>query len=311
MIWFKLGPLFVPQNEFDWMYSHASCPFVEVLPDGKWLVYFSSRNKINCSHVSALIIDPHKDFKVIRIASFPLISPGNIGLFDDSGCSMGYLLKVNGKRFLYYLGWNLKVTVPWLNSIGLAFESEYESDNYDFPNFVKYGNAPIIDRSNEDPYSISYPCLILDNGIYKMWYGSNLSWGETEREMNHVIKYAESSDAIHWHRFGKIILNHMHPNEFAISKPCVINDNLYYKMWYSYRGNGLISTYRIGYAESKDGINWIRKDGEVGIDVSASGWDSEMICYPFVFDYEGNRYMLYNGNGYGKTGFGLAILEHD
>ena len=76
-------------------------------------------------------------------------------------------------------------------------------------------------------------------------------------------------------------------------------------MWYCSRGE----SYRIGYAESDDGIHWIRKDQDVGIDVSDSGWDSEMIEYPFVFDHEGDRYMLYNGNGYGKTGIGLAVLE--
>ena len=47
----------------------------------------------------------------------------------------------------------------------------------------------------------------------------------------------------------------------------------------------------------------------MGMDVSPNGWDSEMICYPYVFDHGRNRYMLYNGNGYGKTGFGLAVLE--
>ena len=82
-------------------------------------------------------------------------------------------------------------------------------------------------------------------------------------------------------------------------------------MWYCYRGQKEIKTYRIGYAESKGGLVWERKDELAGIDVSASGWDSECICYPYVFDYNNERYMFYNGNGYGKSGFGLAILEHD
>jgi hypothetical protein len=78
-------------------------------------------------------------------------------------------------------------------------------------------------------------------------------------------------------------------------------------MWYSYRGDA----YKIGYAESCDGKKWERLDAQVGITTSASGWDSEMIEYPFVFDHKGHRYMLYNGNDYGRTGFGLAILEHN
>ena len=94
-------------------------------------------------------------------------------------------------------------------------------------------------------------------------------------------------------------------SEYAISRPSVIRDRDCWRMWFSHRG----SAYRIGYAESLDGIHWKRLDADCQIDVSESGWDSEMIEYPFVFDHDGSRYMLYNGNGYGKTGFGLAVLE--
>jgi hypothetical protein len=31
-----------------------------------------------------------------------------------------------------------------------------------------------------------------------------------------------------------------------------------------------------------------------------------MVVYGYVFDWDGRRYMLYNGNRYGRTGFGLA-----
>ena len=96
-----------------------------------------------------------------------------------------------------------------------------------------------------------------------MWYGSNLKWGKEQEEMSHVIKYAESKDGIHWDRAGNIAINFQNPSEYAISKPCIIKDSDIYKMWYSYRGN----KYRIGYAESGDGISWIRKDHEAGIDV--------------------------------------------
>ncbi len=82
-------------------------------------------------------------------------------------------------------------------------------------------------------------------------------------------------------------------------------------MWYSFRAQPGIDTYRIGYAESMDGLSWRRMDESAGIDVSSSGWDSEMICYPKVFRHKERYYMLYNGNGYGKTGFGLAVLEND
>ena len=76
-------------------------------------------------------------------------------------------------------------------------------------------------------------------------------------------------------------------------------------MWYPYRGE----SYRIGYAESRDGTDWTRRDDIAGIEPSASGWDSEMVTYPFVFRHRDRRYMLYCGNGYGLTGIGLAVSE--
>ena len=123
------------------------------------------------------------------------------------------------------------------------------------------------------------------------------------------IKYAESEDGIHWVRKGIVCINFKYEGETRIARPCVIKEDGIYKMWYCY-GFGSYG-YKIGYAESEDGIKWERKDEEAGIDVSESGWDSEMICYPFVFKHKGRKYMLYNGNEYGKTGFGYAILEEE
>jgi len=123
------------------------------------------------------------------------------------------------------------------------------------------------------------------------------------------LKYAESEDGIHWERKGIVCIDFKYEGETRIARPCVIKEDGIYKMWYCYAiGSG---GYRIGYAESEDGIRWERKDEEAGIDVSESGWDSEMICYPFVFEHKGRKYMLYNGNEYGKTGFGYAILEEE
>ena len=140
-----------------------------------------------------------------------------------------------------------------------------------------------------------------------MWYLSATKWKMEEGRPKHYyhIKYAESDNGIQWERKGIVCIDFASEEEYAISRPCVLKDKDVYRLWYSYRGQ----SYRIGYAESGDGIHWERKDKEVGIDVSMSGWDCEMIEYPFVFDHQGQRYMLYNGNGYGKTGFGLAVLE--
>ena len=34
-----------------------------------------------------------------------------------------------------------------------------------------------------------------------------------------------------------------------------------------------------------------------------------MLCYPHAFELRGKVYLLYNGNEFGRYGFGLAVLE--
>ncbi|HTA77721.1 MAG TPA: hypothetical protein VK791_11220 [bacterium] len=297
MRWKKLGQVFCPDNNFNWMKTHASNPAVEPLGNGFIRVYFTARDEKRRSHIGSLELDIRNPFKILNLSPKPLVAPGDLGMFDDSGATTGCVVNLNGQRYLYYLGWNLGVTVPWRNTIGLSVCESGQSD------FTKYSRAPLLDRSETDPFSLSYPFILIEKGLWRMWYGSNLNW-ISEKEMAYVIKYAESTDGIHWDRKGTV-LPLKGNGEFTLSRPSVIKDNDIYKMWYAFKGK----SYRIGYAESANGIQWDRMDEKVGIDVSPSGWDSEEIEYPYVFDHMGDRYMFYNGNGYGKTGFGLAVLE--
>ena len=84
-------------------------------------------------------------------------------------------------------------------------------------------------------------------------------------------------------------------------------------MWFSYRGSQGFrdgaESYRIGLAYSNDLINWKREDKLSGIDVSKNGWDSMMVAYPSIIKINGQYIMFYNGNSFGKEGFGYAILD--
>jgi len=300
MNWKKLGLIFCPSGEFEWMQSHASVPIAEHINGDLFRVYFSSRDIFNRSYVSFIIIDINDPNKILFLSEKPILSPGKLGEFDDSGAMATWLVKRESANFLYYIGWNLGITVPFRNSIGLAIS---HSDN----DYIRYANAPILDRSLTEPYFCASCCVIPDGDLWRIWYLSCTGWSKDEagKPRHHYhIKYAESKDGIHWDRNGLVAIDYTDMNEYAISRPSVIRDDCWH-MWYSFRGD----SYRIGYAKSEDGLRWTRKDSSVGIDVSKTGWDSDMIEYPFVFDHKNQRYMLYNGNDYGKTGFGLAVLE--
>ena len=287
--WNKIGQVFCPFGENEWMYSHASVPIAEQVDGDIYRIYFSSRNKYGQSYTGYLLIDVNRPLEILDISKTPVLAPGAT-----------WLSKHNGKRFLYYIGWNLGVTVPFRNSIGLAI-SENGAD------FHKYAEGPIVDRSMTEPHFTASCCVLSGQDMWRMWYLSCTDWiiRNGRPEHRYHIKYATSNDGISWKREGLIAIDYSNPAEYAISRPAVVRDNDGWKMWFSHRG----SSYRIGYAESLDGVNWNRLDADCQINVSKSGWDSEMIEYPFVFKHNGRFYMLYNGNGYGLTGFGLAVLD--
>jgi hypothetical protein len=301
MRWEKLGRIFCPSGEKAWMQSHAAVPFAENLEDNCYRIYFTTRDSKNRSHVAYVDMDILNPSKVLGVCRSPVLSPGPLGAFDDSGAMGSWLVRRGEVRYLYYQGWNLGVTVPFRNSIGLAI-SEGVSD------FSRYCPGPILDRTMFEPHFTATPCVIFDRQKWRMWYLSCTEWFLSNNVPKHKyhIKYAESVDGINWERQGIVAIDYKDESEYAIARPSVIKTGSDWEMWFSCRGN----KYRIGYARSIDGVHWERNDSDSGIDVSTEGWDSEMIEYPFVFDHKGQRYLLYNGNGYGKTGFGLAVLAY-
>jgi hypothetical protein len=304
MKWKKLGLIFCPTGEKEWMRSHAAVPIAEHIENDLFRVYFSTRDSRNRSYTAFVILDINRPQQILQISDRPVLSPGGLGEFDDSGAMASWLVRKEKSSFLYYIGWNLGVTVPFRNSIGLAISHSSLGQE---PEYKCFARGPIIDRSLQEPHFCASCAVMVDEDFWRMWYLSCSGWRIEDGQPIHSyhIKYAESKDGIYWKREGHIAIDYLNEEEYAISRPSVLKTPDGWKMWYSFRGQ----SYRIGYAESADGRNWIRKDSIVGIDVSPSGWDAEMIEYPFVFDHKGQRFMLYNGNNYGRTGFGLAVLE--
>jgi sucrose-6-phosphate hydrolase SacC (GH32 family) len=87
-----------------------------------------------------------------------------------------------------------------------------------------------------------------------------------------------------------------------------------YHMFFCYRQSSDFRknkdrAYRIGHAYTDDLVKWTRDDENPRLDATPGDWDSDMLCYPHVFKCEGKVYLLYNGNEFGRYGFGLAVLE--
>jgi hypothetical protein len=303
MSWLKQGKIFEPTTGYDWMVSHAQVPTALVTKDC-FKVYFSTRNAAGKSQIALIDLNLSNPSDVLKLHEEPILTLGKPGTFDEDGVMPSCVLKKGNEIWLYYTGWSQKVTTPYHNAVGLAVSTDGGNT------FQRVSDGPLLDRTLNEPYITVTPNILLDQNIHKMWYGSGTSWLKVDGKLEPVyeIKYATSNDGIHWERNGKNCLP-THSRE-AICTPSVILESGCYKMWYCYRnsedyrdGSG---SYRIGYAESLNGVQWDRKDNQAGIDVSESGWDSTMICYPNVVKHASKLFMFYNGSGFGRTGFGYA-----
>ena len=309
MQWEKQGIIFKPSGEFGWMNSHAQVPSVLVKEkEGIVRVFFATRPKAGTTLIGFADLDINNLTTIVRLSSVPVLELGRPGTFDEHGTMPSSIVAYGDKIFLYYTGWQRTTGVPYNNYTGCALSFDGGDT------FKKISEAPILDRNHSELFSATSPTVLNEQGLWKMWYCSGVNWLKIQDKWEHVydIKYAESIDGIKWKQHLSIAVAQSTPEE-AITKPTVIKINNSYHMWFCYRGSRNFrygdESYRIGYALSKNGIDWHRLNENAGLTLSESGWDAEMLAYPEVVDIMGTKYMFYNGNGFGESGFGYAKLK--
>jgi predicted GH43/DUF377 family glycosyl hydrolase len=316
MKWKKLGQIFNPlehtlANNCKYF---AQSPQVLVL-DTSYRVYFSTRTMDEfgkyVSHVAFAEFD--KNFsKVLKVSDETIIKQGDLGTFDEHGIFPMNILVDGDEIFGYTSGWFRRESVLVDSAIGLT------ASRYNGLTFERLGIGPVLGPSLHEPFLIADPFVIKDKNTYHMWYVYGKKWIEGVKGGNpdriYKIGHAISSDQLNWEKEGRQILPDSLGQIECQALPTVAWINDRWHMYFCYRYATDFRTnpqraYRLGYAFSFDLKEWIRDDENAGIERSDNGWDSEMMCYPFLFSDENKHYLLYNGNDFGRFGFGLAVLE--
>lgn len=300
MRWRKLGLLYSPTPLHAKLLSHAANPMAVAQGGERYRIYFSARDERKRSSVGHVDLDLGSG-RILAQSAEPDCEHGDPGSYCADGISIGNPYQTLLGRYVGFMGWQNPPDGHWRGDIGRL--------RIDDGRWRIADREPLLALDEIDPLSFSYPWIMrTGDGVYRMWYGSTLSWDAGNGEMLHVIQHASSDDGEHWRKRGLAVPYRIGSAQ-AFSRPTVVEapDGVLH-MWFSYRGAPGRS-YRIGYARSTDRVNWTLALDEAGIDVSAHGWDAQMIEYPFVFIHDGRWLMLYNGDGYGASGFGLAELE--
>lgn len=305
MQWIKQGQVFEPHGMFNWMNTHAQIPTVLVLED-RLRVYFATRPRQDLTLTTFLDLDKNDPTKILYVHNKPILELGKYGMFDNHGIMPSHVRFMEGKVFLYYVGWYRGSSIPYHNAIGLAVSEDNGRT------FRKLYDAPVLDRTPNEPYSMGSIYIVEKSNLFHMLYTYVFDWLTIngKQEPIYHIRHATSSNGVDWSKTNKVCIKEQHPRE-AVARPAIIFEDGRYHMWFCYRGSddfrGGKDSYRIGYARSSNLLDWDREDHLAGIDVSESGWDSEMITYPCIAQVDNKHMMFYNGNGFGTSGFGYAL----
>jgi hypothetical protein len=317
MKWVKFGKIFDPTEHqlANGCLQFAQSPQVLVFNDFV-RIYFSTRsvdpaNGKYLSHIA--FVDMRKNLReIIRVSDHTVIPLGDLGCFDEHGIFPMSVVTYGDKVYGYTCGWNRRVSVSVDTAIGLAISHD------EGVTFQRIGSGPVLASSSNEPYLVGDGFVKVINNLFHMWYIFGTGWrkfGENALpDRTYKIGHATSTNGIEWIKEeARCIISDRIGSDESQALPTVIEIGKRYHMFFCYResfdfrkvkGRG----YQIGHAWSDDLLNWVRDDDDPKMEGTKGEWDSDMQCYPHVFECGGKIYLLYNGNEFGRYGFGLAEL---
>lgn len=297
----------------DWLREFAQAPATLVLDDVV-RVYFSCRPGPDpegryVSHAAYVDLNRRDLFEEVALSPAPVLPLGGLGTFDEFGTYPTSVIRRGDEVWAYYGGWTRCASVPFDVAIGRAVSRD------EGRTFEKQGRGPVLGASVDEPFVLSGPKIRRFGGRWHLFYIAGVKWIPTAGRAEPVyrIRMATSDDGVTWTRHGRELIPPRIEADECQASPDVIEAGGRYHMFFCYRHSldyrNRERGYRIGYASSADLVHWERDDARAGLDVSAEGWDSEMVSYPHVFVLDGVTWMFYLGNQVGRHGFGLARLE--
>jgi len=305
MRWKKLGLVWRPDGCQGWGKTHAMGPTPYRLNNEVIRVFVTSLDADGRGRPRYVDVSAFDPTKLLATSSVALLDIGEPGTFDDNGL-MPISIVQTGPRsvYMYYAGFELCTHIRYRIFSGLAISTD------EGVTFRRYSRVPILDRSEDEMFFRGGPFALFDNGVYKLWYVSGSEWTDIDGKSMPVydLRYQESKDGVRWSSTGHVSMALTGADEHGFGRPWVVKRGADdYQLFYSIRRRSL-AAYRLGYAESRDGIAWNRKDDEMGLDVSPDGFDSNAIMYSAVISVNAKTYCFYNGNNFGEEGFAVAEL---
>jgi hypothetical protein len=306
MRWTKLGLVHVPDRRQSWSRSHAMVPTPVYLPGrGVIRIFVTGCDADGIGRPGFVDVLPEAPTAVVNASVGALMDLGAGGTFDENGVLCTSVVRApDGRLFMYYVGFEIGTRIRYRLLTGLATSED------DGLTFERHSVTPILERSPNELYFRGGPFVRIDDGRFRMWYVAGSTWLDVGGKAmpEYRVKYLESADGMTWGASGRTVLDITEADEHGFGRPWVTGDAGAYDMFYSVRRKSL-GAYRMGHAVSADGVRWERRDAQLGLDVEPGAFDSEAIMYAAVINTPAGTICYYNGNDFGREGFGAARLE--
>lgn len=306
MNWLKLGLVWGPDGTLPWARTHAMVPTPIDLPHlGVIRIFFSGCDQAGIARPGFVDVSPADPARVVAVHPEPLMDIGLPGTFDENGVLVTSVVRLpDGRLHMYYVGFELGTRIRYRLLSGLAISDD------DGVTFVRHSPVPVLERTPDDLYFRGGPCVLHENGRFRMWYVGGSHWLDIDGKAmpEYRVKYLESDDGIVWGGSGRLVLDITDEDEHGFGRPWIRPTSDGYEMYYSVRRKSL-RAYRMGYAVSTDGLSWRRRDEQMGLDITPGSFDSVAIMYAAPIRVGERMYCYYNGNDFGRDGFAVAVRQ--
>lgn len=306
MKWTKLGLVYTPDGRQAWARTHAMVPTPIHLPEQDLIrIFITCCDGDGIGRPGYVDVHPSDPTVVVDACAEPLLDIGAGGTFDENGVLCTSVVRApDGRLYMYYVGFEIGTRVRYRLLSGVAISED------DGRSFRRHSTTPILERSPQELYFRGGPFVRVEGGRFRMWYVGGSTWldigGKAMPEYR--VKYLESADGLQWGPEGRTVIDITGDDEHGFGRPWVVGTPGDLRMFYSVRRKSL-AAYRMGYAESRDGLDWARRDAEMGLDVTPGSFDSDAIMYAAVIDTPAGLICYYNGNDFGRDGFAAARLD--
>jgi hypothetical protein len=304
MRWRKRGLIFHRDQLPDWAASSALQPTpLARSREGTARVYCGFRDADGRSRVGTVDIAWAGDgLTVTGVGDKPALDVGAPGAFDQDGVVPSAVCERDGEIWLYYAGYRRGDAHTRFTVFGGTAVSRDGGLR-----FMRLDTSPTLGPSREARlFRVVHSILPHPEG-WQAWYGAGSQFvsGETKTLPVYDIRHCVSRDGRTFPDSGVVCIA-PGPGEHRVGRPNVLPAADGYRMFY---GAGTESIpYVLRLAASADGIQWRDRSDELGLTRGPDAWDSEMMAYPAFVELAGHGCLLYNGNGYGRDGFGWAEL---